>query len=288
MVPAGFAHIGLCVALGLGAAQGLPAQQPEASPQPNFSPQTAFSQETGSSASDISTTDSSKANNVPAESEQLAASSVSAEALVAQPPATNQAATNQAPAFLAADFAPLNLKQKYLYSINEIFGISPLLAIAAHAALDQAGVTPVQWGKNADSLAIRVASHFGDALLRHNLEFGVRALDHEDPRYFRMGHGNPWSRAKYAVLHTFAVRSDSGRTMPAYSLFVTDFGMPFVVREWHPGRQYALNQIESGTLAVGVGMGSNLFNEFWPDLKKLLPGRLSQGPLSRLVGSPKY
>jgi hypothetical protein len=288
VVQAGFARIGLWLALGLGAVQGLSAQQPEASPQPNLSlsssqtafssPQTAFSQETGSP----------EINNVPAESEQLAESSVPAEALVAPDAATNQAATNQAPAFLSADFAPLNLKQKYLYSINEIFGISPLLAIAAHAALDQAGVAPVQWGKNADSLAIRVASHFGDALLRHNLEFGVRALDHEDPRYFRMGHGNPWSRAKYAVLHTFAVRSDSGRTMPAYSLFVTDFGMPFVVREWHPGRQYALNQVEAGTLAVGVGMGSNLFNEFWPDLKKLLPGRLSQGPLSRLVGSPKY
>jgi hypothetical protein len=283
VIAAGLVHVGLCVALGLGATGGLLAQQSEVSPESNLSPQTGLSQQAASPE-----TGSSDLNTVPAEGEQLAASPAPTEAFVAQPSSTTPASAIPAAIGPAADYAPLNLKQKYLYSINEIFGISPLLAIAAHAALDQAGVTPVQWGKNADSLAVRVASHFGDALLRHNLEFAVRALDHEDPRYFRMGQGNPWARARYAVVHTFAVRSDSGRTMPAYSLFVTDYGMPFIVREWHPGRQYALNQVEAGTLAVGIGIGSNLFNEFWPDLKKMLPGRLSRGPLDRLVGSPKY
>jgi hypothetical protein len=186
------------------------------------------------------------------------------------------------------EYTPLNLKQKYLYSINEIFGISPLLAIVAHAALDQAGVQPAQWGKSPESFGIRATSLFGDLLLRHSLEFGVRALDHEDPRYFRLGQGGGWRRSKYALAHTFLVRSDRGGTMPAYSLFVTDYGMPFVVREWRPDRFHALSGVESGTLAVGIGMGSNLFNEFWPDLKKKLPTRLFRGPLNRLVGSPKY
>ncbi len=204
---------------------------------------------------------------------------------VTEEPLNAPAQVDQAPIVLDPAYTPLNLGQKYIYSINEIFGIAPLLAVAAHAALDQAGVQPAQWGKSGDSLAIRAASRFGDLLLRHSLEFGVRAVDHEDPRYFRSGQHGGWQRAKYAVVHTFMVRSDTGGSMPAYSLFVTDYGMPFVVREWNPQRFHALSGVQSGTLSVGIGMGSNLFNEFWPDLKKKLPGVLARGPLGWLLGS---
>jgi hypothetical protein len=204
---------------------------------------------------------------------------------VTEEPLNAPAAIEPTPIVLAPAYVPLNLGQKYIYSINEIFGIAPLLAVAAHAALDQAGVQPAQWGKGGDSLAIRTASRFGDLLLRHSLEFGVRAVDHEDPRYFRSGQHGGWRRAKYAVVHTFVARSDTGGSMPAYSLFVTDYGMPFVVREWSPQRFHALSGLQSGTLSVGIGMGSNLFNEFWPDLKKKLPGVLARGPLGWLLGT---
>src|SRR5580658_2591223 len=115
-------------------------------------------------------------------------------------------------------YAPLNLKQKYLYSMGEIFGPDRLVAVAGYAILDQLGVRPVQWGKRPSSLAVRFASHFGDSLLKHNIEFAVRALDHEDPRYFRSGHGRPWTRVGHAVVHTFVVHNDRGGWMPAYSL----------------------------------------------------------------------
>ena len=198
--------------------------------------------------------------------------------------ASSSSADSTEPAPGQPAYTPLDLKQKYLYSINEIFGISPLLAIAAHAALDQAGVRPAVWGRTPQSFAVRIASHFGDSLLRHNVEFGVRALDHEDPRYFRSGQGNGWQRAKYAVVHTFVVHNDNGRMMPAYSLFVTDYGVPFVVSQWRP---HALSGLESGTLGIGIGMGTNLFHEFLPDLKKSLPKSFTRGPLSRFALADK-
>ncbi len=168
-------------------------------------------------------------------------------------------------------YTSLNLKQKWLYSMEEIFGPARLAAYAVHAGIDQMNDTPKQWGTSGDSLAVRLTDTFGDSLLRHNVEFAIRALDHEDPRYFRSGQHGAWNRTKYAVVHTFAVRKDDGSLMPAYSLLLTDYGMPFVVREWRPQRFRTMDGMQAGTLGIGIAMGSNIFSEFWPDLKKKLP-----------------
>jgi hypothetical protein len=179
----------------------------------------------------------------------------------------------------APAYVPLTLKQKYVFSMEEIFGVNRLVGLAVHAGLDQAGIRPVQWGSHPESLAIRFASKFGDSLIRHNIEFGVRALDHEDPRYFRMGHGRALARARYAVVHTFVVHNDRGGWMPAYSLIATDYGTPYLVRRWRPERFHTASTLDAGTLSVGIGMGSNLLREFWPDIKSKLPNRLAHSPL---------
>jgi hypothetical protein len=181
-------------------------------------------------------------------------------------------------------YEPLTLTQKYAYSFKQIFGPQRLVKISLYAALDQAGLRPTQWGGNADSYAVRVASRFGDSFLRHNIEFGIRALDHEDPRYFRSGRGGAWSRTKYAVEHTFAVRNDNGSLMPAYSLLASDYGLPFLVSRWRPEQFHAADGFERGSIALGIGIASDIFQEFWPDLKRRLPARFSRGRAGVFAG----
>jgi hypothetical protein len=173
-------------------------------------------------------------------------------------------------------YVPLNLKQKYLYSIGEIFGPDRLVAMAGYAVLDQMGVRPAQWGKRPASLAVRFASHFGDSLLKHNIEFGVRAIDHEDPRYFRSGRGRPWTRTGYAVFHTFVVHNDRGGWMPTYSLVAADIGTPYLVRRWQPQQFETASVLQAGTLNIGINMGTNLLKEFWPDLRNALPNWITR------------
>jgi hypothetical protein len=176
----------------------------------------------------------------------------------------------------APGYIPLTLRQKYLYSLGETFGPDRLAAIAGYAVLDQMGVRPAQWGKRPASLAIRFASHFGDSLLKHNLEFGVRALDHEDPRYFRSGRGRPWARIGHAVVHTFVVRSDRGGWMPAYSIVAADIGTPFLVRRWQPEQFQTASVLQSGAVNIGIDVGTNVLKEFWPDLRNALPNWLTR------------
>lgn len=168
-------------------------------------------------------------------------------------------------------YTPLTFREKWLYSVSEIFGPSRLAAYAAHGIVDYAFDLPKQWGRSGDSLAVRAAGHLGESFIRYNVQFAIQAIDHEDPRYFRSGQHGGWKRTKYAVVHTFVVRRDDQSWMPAYSLIATAYGMPYIVHEWRPERFRNMDGFEAGTMGIGIAMGSNIFNEFWPDLRKKLP-----------------
>jgi hypothetical protein len=167
-------------------------------------------------------------------------------------------------------YKPITLKQKYIYSVEQIFSGPRLASILAHAAIDQAEVSPHAWGSNAPSFGIRTASLFGRSFVRATIASGIRGLDHEDPRYFYSHKKSPWDRTKYAITHTFEVRNDNGSMMPAYSRFIGDFGMPFLAQTWHPGGYSAGDALRSGAMGIGMGMGMNVAQEFWPDLKHAL------------------
>jgi hypothetical protein len=167
-------------------------------------------------------------------------------------------------------YKPITLKQKYEYSLEQMFSGPRLMAILARTALDQVEVTPHAWGSNAPALGVRVASEFGRSFVRATISSGIRGLDHEDPRYFYSHKQNNFDRIKYALAHTFEVRNDNGSMMPAYSRFIGDFGMPFLAQTWRPGGVNAPDALRSGCIGIGMGMGMTIAQEFWPDVKHAL------------------
>jgi hypothetical protein len=167
-------------------------------------------------------------------------------------------------------YIPITLKQKYEYSLEQMFSGPHLIAILAHIGFDQAEDNPHAWGSNAPSFGIRAASLFGRSFLRATAASGIRGLDHEDPRYFYSHKTNNLDRTKYAIFHTFEVRNDNGSMMPAYSRFIGDLGMPFLAQTWHPGGINVPTAFRSGGIGVGLGIGMSIAQEFWPDVKHAL------------------
>jgi hypothetical protein len=167
-------------------------------------------------------------------------------------------------------YTPITLKQKYIYSIEQMFSGPRLIAILAHAGMDQAEVTPHAWGSNAPAFGVRAASLFGRSFVGATISSGIRGLDHEDPRYFYSHKTNPVARTKYAIVHTFEVRNDNGSMMPAYSRFIGTFGMPFLAQSWRPGGLNAPEALRSAGIGIGMGMAMNVAQEFWPDVKHAL------------------
>ncbi len=181
-----------------------------------------------------------------------------------------QAPPDDASALTApAPFVPMTLGQKYMWSLGQVFSPGSLFLYNFRAGFDELVLHKANpWGGEEDSYGVHLASFLGRSFLRQNLAFGVRAFDHEDPRYFVLGHGTVWTRVKYATVRTFVVRNDSGGLMPAYSLFVSSFGTPLIADQWE--LEHALNPhpLGSGAAGLGIAVGSNVFREFWPDIKR--------------------
>lgn len=167
-------------------------------------------------------------------------------------------------------YKPITLKQKYEYSLEQMFSGPRLISILAHAGIDQAMVNPHAWGSDAPAYGIRTASLFGRSFVRATIGSGIRGLDHEDPRYFYSHKSDNWQRTRYAIVHTFEVHNDNGSMMPAYSRFIGDFGMPFLAQTWHPGGINPPVALRSGGVAIGMGMAMSIAQEFWPDVKHAL------------------
>ena len=166
-------------------------------------------------------------------------------------------------------YSPLTLSQKYAYSFQQIFGPAQILALGFRAGFSELAKRPEYWGGGAGGFGVRMASHFGDSLIRQNIAFGVRALDHEDPRYFRLGKGSVLTRVKYSVVHTFLVHKDDGGYMLAYSRLVADYTVPFITREWHASKDRGIGDgLQSGTITFAVQSCMNLSREFLPDLRQ--------------------
>ena len=160
---------------------------------------------------------------------------------------------------------PLTLKEKYRVALNRSVDPIEFVRIAFAAGIDQARNYPREWGQGWDAFGVRMASGFGQQLVREQIEFGVWAIDHEDPRYQRSELHGVWPRTKYAIVHTFMARRDDGSQMPAYSRFVGDYGAGFISREWYPDRFHNVSQgIEAGSVSLGLDVGLNVAREFLP------------------------
>jgi hypothetical protein len=165
-------------------------------------------------------------------------------------------------------YTPLTTKQNYMWSLKQAIGGPPLAVVAAHVLADQAMGRPVPFGSAEDSIAERIAWHFGRSFIRQNIAFGVRALDGEDPRYFALGAGSNWTRSKYAVGHAFLRRNREGGWMPAYSRLIADFATPFIAQQWQPQGLRVGQGFRAGASGLGLAVGSNLWYEFAPDVKR--------------------
>jgi len=180
--------------------------------------------------------------------------------LLAQGDATLTPPPSPAPATAStASFTPLTLSQSYTYTLGQMFGPSALFRITAVASRDQYDKDPDEWKSSTSGYAERVASRFGLIVVRENVAFAVRALDHEDPRYLRSGKTGFWRRVGYAAGHTF---------MPAWSTFLGEYSAPFIAQQWRPDGIEPGRELRSGTLGIGLTVVQNLGAEFWPDVKK--------------------
>jgi len=124
------------------------------------------------------------------------------------------------------------------------------------------------WEGFAERYGVSVATN----AVSNAMEAGLGAVWREDPRYRRDGDGVSFkSRLGHVVKWTVVAPDRNGELRPAYARFIAFTSSSFISNAWRePGDtdpEHSLGRIGLGLLGR---MGSNAFDEFWPDTKRKL------------------
>jgi hypothetical protein len=98
------------------------------------------------------------------------------------------------------------------------------------------------------------------------------ALLHQDPRYFRLGHGNKSHRLFYAVSAAFICKHDNtGKWEPNYSNVLGNVATGAISNLYYPGSNSGVGlTISNGMIVTAEGAFGAIFQEFWPDISRKL------------------
>lgn len=166
---------------------------------------------------------------------------------------------------------PLSARQKLLFPLHEEarpeYSLLPIVLTSEYGNLR--GTDP-KLGSNGLSFAERV----GDSALR---QFSTRVFAdsllpiafHQDPRYYREGYGTYRLRARYAIERVFITQSDRGARELNYSDVLGRGMSAALTQTYYPSRSLGAGVVgRSWALSLGSLGAGNLFQEFWPDVKR--------------------
>jgi hypothetical protein len=158
------------------------------------------------------------------------------------------------------------------------FGVSNLGGSIPGAAwmtfLDRPHEAGPHWEGFAERYGVSIATN----AVSNAMEAGLGTIWGEDPRYLRAGAEVPLkSRLSQVVKWTVLAPNRDGELRPAYARFIAFSSSSFISNAWREpsdtSTEHSLDRIAFGFLGR---MGSNAFDEFWPDTKRKLFHRGAQ------------
>jgi hypothetical protein len=94
---------------------------------------------------------------------------------------------------------------------------------------------------------------------------------HQDPRYFRLGHGSKAHRLLYAMSTTVICKHDNtGKWEPNYSNVGGNIIAGAISNLYYPGNSSISQTFENGLTVTAEGTIGGVFDEFWPDISRKL------------------
>lgn len=172
-----------------------------------------------------------------------------------------------------SDAVSLTGKQKIslaFHSAVDPFAFAGAMLVAGyHEANDDYGA----FGWGAQGVGKRVGAAYLDAFDGTMIGNGILpAVLHQDPRYFRLGHGTTAHRILYSAATAVMCRHDnSHRWEPNYSNIGGNIAAGAISNLYYPSEGSGWSQtIENGMVVTVEGAAGGLFQEFWPDISRKL------------------
>jgi hypothetical protein len=138
------------------------------------------------------------------------------------------------------------------------------------AGLEQESNEKAGYGQGAMGYAKRYGADFTDGFTNELFVTAVfPTLLHEDPRYYRLGHGGALKRTGYALSRILIAHSDSGASRINGSEFLGNFVSGALSMTYYPQSERSVGGVFT-RMSVEIGYDSlfNVLKEFYPDLKR--------------------
>lgn len=148
------------------------------------------------------------------------------------------------------------------------FGIAIVVAGVHEVNDDDTG-----FGWGAEGYGKRAGAAYLDSFDGTMIGNGILpALFHQDPRYFRLGHGSTTHRLLYAAGTTVMCKGDKTRRwQPNYSNVGGNIIAGAISNLYYPSQNSGAGQtISNGMIVTAEGTLGGIFQEFWPDISRKL------------------
>jgi hypothetical protein len=164
-------------------------------------------------------------------------------------------------------YKPITVKEKFDIAREDSFDRGAVVLALLFAGEGQISASNPEFGGGAKAYAHYAATSFADFTVGNYMTEAIYpTLFHQDPRYFRRGTGNPFSRLGYAAGQIFWTHTDRGGTALNYSELAGNATAVAIGTAYYPNNRDAPDAISRWGMQLGVDMAANVLKEFWPDL----------------------
>jgi hypothetical protein len=168
---------------------------------------------------------------------------------------------------IGGEAEPLTPKQKFHLFFKGSIDPYQFVIAGIDAGIEQAEDEFPSYGQGSLGLLKRFGAAYADSF--DGNFFGNAVLPvllHQDPRYFRLGHGTFKRRLWYSMISTVRAKSDAGKWQPNYSNVIGNFIGGAISNAYYPAtdRGFALT-MERGATVTAEGTFGAFLEEFYPD-----------------------
>jgi hypothetical protein len=166
-------------------------------------------------------------------------------------------------------YVPITSKQKLVIATKDTIDYPLFLLGGALAGIAQLADEHPLFGQGVVGFAHRYATSYADQAIGNYMTEGILPiLFHEDPRYFRRGHGPKGKRAIYAATRIFVTKTDSGGTSFNFAEVVGNSIAAGVGNAYYPGERTLWDNLSRLGQDLATDAISQVLKEFWPDIKR--------------------
>jgi hypothetical protein len=171
-----------------------------------------------------------------------------------------------------ATHSPITSSERAAWIAGEIASPGALSSAVFNSAWRTRENSPEEWSRSASGYSRRFADAQAATAISSSIEAGLGSLWREDPRYFRSDRRERWARVRHAVASVALARRGDGRRAPAWGRFAGSVAGNVIENTWLPPSAATPTQTMARVASGFAGrLASNLWSEFWPDLRRRLP-----------------